>query len=125
MVFTQLLINFAQFLATGRLCSNLPNCAATPKNTKIRLFEAKWQLLPKKKHCCSNPMAFNAFRLFFTSVEPSAATKTLCSNLPNFAAFQKLLKFVISRQIGNCCTIKNIGSSFMTNGAFMHIFHIC
>ena len=65
MVLTQLLINFAQFVATGRLCSNLPNCAATPKNTKIRLFEAKWQLLPEKKHCYSNPMALSAFRLLF------------------------------------------------------------
>ena len=44
MVVTHLLINFERFEATGRLCSNLPKFAATPKITKICHFEAKWQL---------------------------------------------------------------------------------
>ena len=40
-------------------------CSNPPKNTKICHFEAKWQLLHKKKQWNSNPMASSAFRLLF------------------------------------------------------------
>ena len=43
-VLTHLLINFEQFEATERLCSNLPKFAATPEITQICHFEAKWLL---------------------------------------------------------------------------------
>ena len=125
MVLTQLLINFAQFVATGRLCSNLSNSAATQKTLKSAFLRQSGNCCLRKSIVIAILWLLVHLGFYFTSAEPSAATKTLCSNLPNFAAFQKSLKFVISRQIGNCCTIKNIGSSFMTNGAFMHVFHIC
>ena len=88
-VLTHLLINFEQFEATERLCSNLPKFAATPEITQICHFEAKWLLAIDKTNWNSIPITSEALRLYFRSAEPSAATGRLRSNFRKIAAKPK------------------------------------
>ena len=126
MVLMQLLTNFEQFVATRRLCSNLPKCAATPQKT------LKSAILRLSGNCCirkSNGIAILWLQVhlgfYLTSAEPSAVTRGLCSNLPKFAALPRITKICHFQTNWQFLHKKNIGSSFMIAGAFMHIFHIC